>query len=297
MVSQGFTRLIYANNIIIQLESLVIYMPEIPEIETLRYQLQNKVVGKKITNAVVNRAKATNVTAAKLTSVLAGQQVISARRRAKQIILSFSNYSSLVTHLMLEGYLRLFYAGEEMDRRPSLLLQFESGEQLGFFKITLGYVHLVNTDNLSEIKELADLGPEPLDPDFTVSHFRQLLAKRKGMIKPLLMDQAFMAGIGNVYSNEILFCSRIRPDRKVKDISALEQERIFDCMKDILERAVKLGGVYEEKFAADDDLTGGFEPHLQVTYRADKPCYVCGGKIVTKRVGGRNAFYCPICQS
>lgn len=272
-------------------------MPEIPEIETVRIQLANKVVGKKIVNVIVNREKAINVTTAELAGALTGQQLCEARRRAKQIIISFGNNYSLVIHFMLEGYLRLFYNREEIDRQPSLLLQLDSGEQLGFFKITLGYVHLVNTTNMAEMSELADLGPEPLDPDFTVSLFRQLLSKRKGMIKPLLIEQSFIAGIGNVYSNEILFCSRIKPDRKVKDLSATEQDKIFHCMKDILERAVRLGGVYEEKFAVDDNMTGGFEPHLQVAYRTGKPCYVCGEKIVSKRVGGRNAFYCPVCQT
>lgn len=197
---------------------------------------------------------------------------------------------------MLEGYVRLFYSQEEVDETPSVMLILDSDVKLGFFKINLGYIHLVTTTNLESMSELSNLGPEPLEDDFTVDKFITLLGERKGMIKPLLMDQKFLAGIGNVYSNETLFCSGIMPTRKVKQIEEAEQVKLYHCLRDILSRAVMLGGVYEEKFASDDTLTGGFDSQLKVAYRTGKPCYVCQHEIETKRVGGRNAFFCPVCQ-
>lgn len=271
-------------------------MPEIPEIETIRYHLENKTCNKTVEAVTVNREKALNVSVEAFSEAIKGQRITSVRRRAKQIIISLSNRNSLIIHFMLEGNARFFYSHEEVDGTPSVLLLFDSGERLGFFKINLGYIHLTATTDLEKMSELADLGPEPLDDDFTVDKFIALLNERKGMIKPLLMDQKFLAGIGNVYSNETLFCSGIMPTRKVKQIEEDEQVKLYHCIRDILHRAIKLGGVYEEKFATDDTLTGGFESQLKVAYRTGKPCYVCNNTIETKRVGGRNAFFCPVCQ-
>ncbi|MDF2569191.1 MAG: mutM 1 [Sporomusa sp.] len=271
-------------------------MPEIPEIETVRVHLEHKTKGKVIENVIVSREKALNVPSEEFVGIVIGQQIIAARRRAKQIIISLSNGHSLVVHFMLEGYVRLFYPGEDVVGNPTVTFALSSGEQLAFFKLNLGYLHLVSTVNLDAIPELAGLGPEPLADDFTLEKFLGLLAKRKGMIKPLLMDQDFIAGIGNVYSNETLFCSRLRPDRKASDLTELERAKLYHCIRDVLNQATKLGGVYEEKFASDDKLTGGYEPYLQVAYRTGQPCYICSRPIETKRVGGRNAFYCSICQ-
>lgn len=271
-------------------------MPEIPEIETVKNHLVQKVQGKTIGQVVVNREKSLNVPAEEFIRAVTGHEITLVRRRAKQIIISLSNGTSIIIHFMLEGYMRLFYEGEELDKTPSVLLILHTKEKLGLFKLNLGYAHLAYTIDLSEIEELNDLGPEPLAGDFTVERFSELLGDRKGMVKPLLMDQQFIAGIGNVYSNETLFCAGILPERKIAKITHEEQAKLYHCIRDILRRSIAMGGVYEEKFSADDTITGNFEPHLQVAYRTGQPCYTCGHPVETKRVGGRNAFYCPVCQ-
>lgn len=271
-------------------------IPEIPEIETVRFHIESKILKKTIEDVIINREKALNVSSEQFINEVKGCQVVSVRRRAKQIIMSLSNESSLIIHFMLEGFTRLFYNNEEVNGTPSVLLLLNSGEKLAFFKITLGYIHLVPTTDLENMNELADIGPEPLEDDFTKDKFIALLSERKGMIKPLLMDQKFLAGIGNVYSNETLFCSGIMPTRKVKQIEIHEQVKLYSCIREILRKAINLGGVYDEKFASDDELTGGYESQLQVAYRTGKPCFICQHIIETKKVGGRNAFYCPVCQ-
>ncbi|MDF2873828.1 MAG: mutM 1 [Sporomusa sp.] len=271
-------------------------MPEIPEIETVRVHLEHKVQGQVIEQVTVNREKALNVPVQDFIGATTAQQITAIRRRAKQIIISLSNKHALVVHFMLEGYMRLFYPSEELTGRPTVVFMLNSGQKLAFFKLNLGYLHLVPTVNLAEMHELDRLGPEPLAADFTLEKFLELLAQRKGMIKPLLLDQEFIAGIGNVYSNETLFCSRIMPERKASQLTTSERQKLYHCIREILARAIKFGGVYEEKFASDDNLTGGFEPYLQVAYRTGQPCTVCSQLIESKRVGGRNAFYCPVCQ-
>nr|WP_092072490.1 bifunctional DNA-formamidopyrimidine glycosylase/DNA-(apurinic or apyrimidinic site) lyase [Dendrosporobacter quercicolus]NSL48509.1 bifunctional DNA-formamidopyrimidine glycosylase/DNA-(apurinic or apyrimidinic site) lyase [Dendrosporobacter quercicolus DSM 1736]SDM42880.1 DNA-(apurinic or apyrimidinic site) lyase [Dendrosporobacter quercicolus] len=271
-------------------------MPEIPEIETVRAHLAGKVQGKTILNAVINRAKAINVAPADFLKAVERQQIMSVRRRAKQLIIGLANDQSLVIHFMLEGFMRLFYRNEAVEGQPSVMLELDTGAKLACYKLNLGYIHLVNTTDFSLMPELEGLGPEPLEAAFALTDFLALILRRKGMIKPLLMDQRFIAGIGNVYSNEILFCSRLLPTRKAAGLSGQEKTELFGCMKALLQQAVELGGVYEKKFSSDDGLTGGFQPFLQVAYRTGQPCNVCGAAIETSRVGGRNAFYCPVCQ-
>jgi len=116
------------------------------------------------------------------------------------------------------------------------------------------------------------------------------------MIKPLLMDQKLIAGIGNVYSNEALFCSRILPTRKVKDMNDAELSAVYHCLRRLLSQAVQLGGVYNIPYSQADQLTGGYLAQLKVAYRTGKPCFECSAPIQTQRVGGRNAFYCSKCQ-
>ena len=272
-------------------------MPEIPEIETVRSHLIRRVLGKTIREVIINRERSLNVAKEQFVSAVAGRQITGIQRRAKQIILQLAGERSLVVHFMLEGYMRFFYEHEEMEKTPSVLLVFDGNQRLGLFKLNLGYVHLAHTIDMEQIEELKDLGPEPLEDAFTPELFMRLLEGRKGMIKPLLMEQQFIAGIGNVYSNETLFCAGILPERKISGISVDERYKLYYCIRDVLRVAVQAGGVYDETFASDDNITGGFEKQLKVAYRTGKPCFTCGTSIETKRVGGRNAFFCPVCQT
>jgi formamidopyrimidine-DNA glycosylase len=271
-------------------------MPEIPEIETVKRHLEQYVSGKIISNIDIYRYKTINISPQQFTAKLIGQQVINIRRRAKILIITFSNDTSILIHFMLEGYARFFNSRETLPKRASVVLTVATGERLAFFAMNLGYIHFVPTSQLAEMPDLDNLGPEPLSPQFTLSSFREILASRRGMIKPLLMDQKIIAGIGNVYSNEILFCSRILPTRKASKLTAEEVNHLFECLQIILQQAVAAGGVYDIKFTQEDALTGGYTPQLKVAYRAGEACYVCGNPIKTKRVSGRNAFFCPVCQ-
>jgi len=271
-------------------------MPEIPEIETIRKQLEAHVLGKTITHINVIRPKTLNIPPDEFVGHLVGQAIISAKRRAKIIVLEITNGFSLFFHFMLEGHVHLYYPDETVDGRPNLLITFDTSEKLAFYRMELGYVRLVPTLDLAERDEFKELGPEPLSPAFSIQQFHALLTSKKGMIKPLLMDQAVLAGIGNVYSNESLFCGRIMPNRKTPALSEDEITQLYHCIRDILNRSIAKGGVNDTQFSSDDVLTGGFTPDLQVAYRTGAPCYVCSHPIETKRIGGRNAFFCPVCQ-
>ena len=271
-------------------------MPEIPEIETVCTHLRNSVLDSPITGITINRAKSLNIASESFINLVSGQSISTVNRRAKIILLTLSNQHTITVHFMLEGYTQLLESDDRDLPHASLALSLSTDKTLAFFKINLGYIHLFPTTDWRMIDDVNNLGPEPLSEDLTASHFLELLRTRKGMIKPLLMDQKLIAGIGNVYSNEILFCSRILPTRKVKEMTDEELSRIYHCLRSILKQAIHHGGVYDNKYSQDDTLTGGYIPYLKVAYRTGEPCHECGVPIQTQRVGGRNAFYCPNCQ-
>ena len=272
------------------------HLPEIPEIETVCHHLRSSVLATPITGITLNRSKNLNIEPDDFIRLVTGQTIIAVGRRAKIILLTLSNQYTITIHFMLEGYAQLLEDHEPRLQQASTIFYLASGKALTLFKINLGYIHLFPTVDWQDIEDVNQLGPEPLSAEFTLSYFLKLFKSRKGMIKPLLMDQKLIAGIGNVYSNEALFCSRILPTRKVKDMNDAELSTVYHCLRRLLSQAVQLGGVYDIPYSQADQLTGGYLAQLKVAYRTGKPCFECSAPIQTQRVGGRNAFYCSKCQ-
>ena len=271
-------------------------MPEIPEIETIRHQLYENTTGKTITEIASEREKTFNVPPALLNEHLLHSTITDVLRRGKILIIQFDRPVSLLFHFMLDGYLKFIFPDEVFDKNYQLKLNFHTGEQLYFCKMYLGYIHLEMTQNIEQIPEIAELGPDPLAADFDLDQFATLLKKRQTMIKPLLMDQNFLAGIGNTYSNESLFRAGILPKRKANSLSPEEITRLYQALRAVLTRSIEMGGVSDVPFSSTDNVTGGFSAEEKVGYREGEPCYVCGTPIVFEKVNGRNAFYCPVCQ-
>ncbi|WP_170292023.1 bifunctional DNA-formamidopyrimidine glycosylase/DNA-(apurinic or apyrimidinic site) lyase [Heliobacterium mobile] len=271
-------------------------MPELPEIETVRLHLEKHVVGKLIQDVVVNRPKTLNVSIEEFTEALNQQSFLKAQRRGKVIRLRLPDDRSLLFHFMIDGYLRFFLPAEPIPDGANVMILFASGERLAFYRMHLGFIHLFSDETVMSHPDYTELGPEPLERQFSSAHFQQMLKGRRGMLKPLLMDQKFIAGIGNVYSNEILFCSRILPVRKSSTLHESEIERLYQCIRSTLQTALQQGGVSEYPFMTGDKYTGGYTNQLQVYERTGQPCFSCGRAIETAKVGGRNAFFCSNCQ-
>ncbi|HAK72818.1 MAG TPA: hypothetical protein DCP36_03150, partial [Sporomusaceae bacterium] len=224
-------------------------MPEIPEIETVCTHLRDSVLNSSITGITINRAKCLNIASEPFISLVSGQSISAVGRRAKIILLRLSNQHTITIHFMLEGYVQLLKSDDPDLSHASVALSLSTDKTLAFFKINLGYIHLFPTTDWRTTDDVSNIGPEPLSEDFTASHFLALLRTRKGMIKPLLMDQKLIAGIGNVYSNEVLFYSRILPTRKVKEMTDEELSHIYHCLRSILNQAIYRGGVYDRKYS------------------------------------------------
>lgn len=242
-------------------------MPELPEVETLRRQLAPKITGK----------------------ILEGKKVVGLRRRGKVIIIDFSDRSSLVLHLKLTG--QLIYNAEP-SRFTRRVFNFEDGSRLVFNDARkFGWWKIVKTTK--KIEEA--FGPEALDLDLQT--FTNLLSKRpNAKIKPLLMDQKFTAGIGNIYSDEILFAAKVQPLRRVKTLKDEEIKKIHQNIRRILLDAIKYRGSSVEYYLDACGRKGNYVKHHKVYQREGKKCQRCGAIIKRLKLSGRSAHFCPNCQ-
>lgn len=268
-------------------------MPELPEMETYRKLLMEKVGKSSITHAEVNRVKSINVSPDQFGQELMGKKIVKVERRAKYILFQLDSGKSLLLHLMLGGWM---YYGREEDkpnRTFQVILRFGLNA-LYFIGLRLGYLHLLTTEELTE--KLADLGPEPLEPSFTAAQFMDMWKKKSGRLKTALVDQKFISGIGNCYSDEICFHAGLLPMRRGKELSPEEVVRLYHSVQSVLHEAIQYGGYMEFPFFRGDRLTGSYDAKCKVYDRGGEPCVECQQPIIQEELSSRKVFYCKNCQ-
>jgi len=276
-------------------------VPELPEVQTIVNELQPLLKGRVLQEIKVLTPKMVIGESEKVY----GQKILGLRRRAKLIIFDLSNGWHLLIHLKLTG--QLFFlppkaertkTGEGENRFTAMIFYFDDGSRLLFNDLRkFGYLKILDEKGLLETLQKEDYGPEPLEPDFTLEKFQKMLAQRpNAQIKPLLMDQGFVAGIGNLYSDEILFFAGIHPKRKVNSLDDTEIEKIYQGIKTILQKALKYKGSSIDTYRRPSGEKGTFEFHRKVYRRKGGRCFVCGTPIASLKFGGRTAYYCPTCQ-
>lgn len=268
-------------------------MPELPEMETYRLLLMDKVRGKTITGVEINREKCMNLASEQFREQISGQQVTEVARRAKHLLFRLGSGKLLLVHLMLGGW--MYYASEKdtPNHRAQVVLVF-GDERLYFFGLRFGYVHLLTETEAME--RLADLGPEPLSADFTETGFRNAIADKRGVLKNTLVDQHFLAGIGTRYSDEICFRARQLPLKQCTDLTDEDIGGLYQAIPETLHDAIDHGGYMSRPFYNGDTLTGGFAELLKVYNREGEPCIRCGQPIMKDKLSSRKVFYCANCQ-
>lgn len=276
----------------IKIKTLEEIMPEIPEMENYRSLLNQSINAKKITSVEVNRSKTINIPVEDFVAKVQGQSIKEVARRAKFLVFQLADGNFLLLHLMLDGRITLTPVEEKV--KAQVIFFLVDGNKLNFSQLHLGYLHYHTPKELRA--ELENLGVEPLSEDFTWQGFQQLLKGRRGVIKTLLMNQKVIAGLGNAYSNEALFAARLMPDRKVAGLEEEEKKHLFEVIPSLLRKAIAAGGDLDTPYSEEDIKTGGFNTQFQVYERTGEPCYVCGNLIEQAEIGGRNAFFCRICQ-
>lgn len=265
-------------------------MPELPEVETIKRDLEKIILGKKIVEVCVhNPAVIRQPTVDKFKKGLEGTTIKNISRKAKVLILELSNGKSLIIHLKMTG--QLVYPGDSTKSRVSFHLA--DGKNLDFNDQRMfGELHLL--DDWRALKFIQGLGPEPFD--ISEAQFNEMLSKKKTKIKPLLMDQAFVSGIGNLYAAESLFRAKIYPERPANSLSDKEKEQLFKEIKDTLNEAIRSGGSSIDDYVRLSGKPGGYAAHHKVYGRDGKPCLICKTPIKRIALGGRGTFFCPRCQ-
>lgn len=242
-------------------------MPELPEVETIRRQLETKIVGKKLSGKPIKRV----------------------RRAGKILLIDFADKSSLAFHLKLTGQLLLNAKPSQHTRK---VFNFDDGTKLIFNNMRkFGWWKKVKSSKDIEAK----LGPDALA--LNLKTFLSLIKKRpKSKIKPLLMDQKFIAGIGNIYADEILFASKIQPTRLAYTLTEQEIKVLLQSVKRILKAAIKSGGSSVKDYVDIEGKTGKYKKCHKVYRKAGQKCPRCGAIIKRLKLGGRSAHFCSKCQ-
>src|SRR3989339_436056 len=265
-------------------------MPELPEVETIKRDLEKVIVGKKITEVCVHQAAVIRqMSVDKFRKGLEGASIKNILRKGKLLILELSNGKSLAIHLKMTG--QLVYPGDTKKSRVSFKLS--DGKWLDFNDQRL-FAELRLLDDWRSLKFVQNLGPEPFD--ISLGQFKEMLSKKKTKVKPLLMDQAFISGIGNIYAAESLFRARIHPARPANSISDKEKELLFQEIKATLKEAIQSGGSSIDDYVRLSGEPGGYVKYHKVYGREGKPCLICKTPIKRIALGGRGTFFCPKCQ-
>jgi len=265
-------------------------MPELPEVETIKRDLEKTILGKKITEVCIHHSAVVREPGpAAFKKELSGQKIVNILRKGKMLILELSNGRSLAVHLKMTG--QLVYPGNAKVSRVSFRLS--DGKYLDFNDNRLfGELRLV--DDWQALKFIQNLGPEPFD--LSLEQFKKMLATKKTKIKNLLLDQTFISGIGNLYAAECLFRSRINPIRPAAGLSEKEKELLFKEIKQVLTEAIRFGGSSVDNYVRVSGEKGNYVPYLQVYDRQHQPCLVCKTPIKRIALAGRGTYFCPQCQ-
>jgi len=232
---------------------------------------------------------------------LVGKKIMGVERRGKYLLLRLDDGDVLVVHLGMSGQLlRTKTAREATAKHTHVVITFTQGGQLRFVDPrTFGEMFVTELDNVDEeVPELAHLGLDPLETAMSWEVFGSLLAQRHAKLKPLLMDQKFMAGIGNIYSDEILWGAGLRWDHMSDALTGQEVRRLYRSMMETLQDAVKYRGssLADEQYVDLFGKPGGYQHHHNVYAREAQACPRCRHVIVRERVSGRSTYYCSACQ-
>jgi formamidopyrimidine-DNA glycosylase len=274
-------------------------MPELPEVTTISEDVRALAAGRKVVRAEIMGDDVSNAGVEGFTQRLVGKTLRGTGRRGKIFTLDFGDVVGLI-HLVISGRVLRLPEWREPDRTNTAIIEFEGGDGeapvvLTFAKLWLGYFDLYEPERVDDHPLISRLGPDPFSEDFSVEYLTGVFG-RKAAIKGLLLDQSVVAGLGNIYVDEVLFAAGVHPTRKANTLSREEVRTIYAATRDILGRAIQLRGTTFDSYHDAFGEGGKFQYQLKVFARAGEPCPVCSTEILKLRVAGRGTHVCPICQ-
>jgi formamidopyrimidine-DNA glycosylase len=277
-------------------------MPELPEVETIRRELDREVAGKRIKTVEVNgnRSIRRHTNKKQFITRLEGQKITGVQRRGKYLVVALESGDLLVIHLGMSGQLLRTANKDAVAKHTHVVITFTQHGQLRFLDPrTFGEMFVTTPDELtSQVPELASLGLDPVEEPVNWADFGRLLLSHHMKLKAFLMDQSIIAGIGNIYSDEILFDAGLRYDRSTDELTTQEIRRLYRAVVSILHDAIKFGGstLADEQYVDLHGKAGEYQEHHQVYARDKQACQRCRHIIAKVKFGGRSSYYCPGCQ-
>lgn len=277
-------------------------MPELPEVETVRRGLERFVVGRRVVSVEVGRERTVRRTSpAALIAGLTGAVVVRADRRGKYLLLPLDTGDEVMIHLRMSGQLLVAPAGTPRPAHTHVAAGLDDGNELRFVDPrTFGEVVVFDPTNAAvEMPELEVLGPDPISDGLTLRTLRSMLRGSRRLLKPLLLDQRMIAGIGNIYADEILHTARLRPDRRSDSLSTAAERRLHRAIAEVLTAAIDAGGstLSDAQYVDLFGVGGTYQDTHAVYGRVGERCRTCGTGYVRRiTMAQRSTHFCPVCQ-
>ena len=272
-------------------------MPELPEVETVRRSLKGKLIGKKIIKCDIyhdNIIEYPSVDEFKKNII--GQTFRDIERYGKWLKFVLDDYY-LLSHLRMEGKYFFRDSAEKVYKHEHVVFYLDNNTEFRYMDVRkFGKMHLIRKEDINKIGPLLNVGLEPWDDKLTIDYLKDNYKNKKLPIKSVILDQSIIAGIGNIYANEILFASSINPLKSAMDLNDSELESIINNTRVILEKAISMGGSTIHSYTSVNGVTGLFQQELMVHTRNNQPCKKCGNNIDKIVVGGRGTYFCSTCQ-
>ena len=287
-------------------------MPELPEVEVVKKSLESKVKNLIIKKVVIINERLRYQLKVSDFVKIQNKKIISIQRRSKYLLINLSQGYTILAHLGMTG--KFFIINEKNIKfKTSFYYKLKKNDtkhdHIIFFlnkKVRLiyndvrkfGFIKIIKSSSICKNSHLKNLGPEPLSRSFNISYFNNYILGKKNQIKDLLMNQKFVAGLGNIYCNELLFLSHIKPTRLVKNLKIKEKLKLLKNTKRILLKSIKNGGASIKNFSSTDGINGKFQEMFSVYGRERYRCKQknCSGVIKKTYISKRSSFFCPMCQ-
>jgi len=273
-------------------------MPEMPEVEIIRRYLDTQVAGKTIMNLDIRLPRMIKWPDVEgFRALVTGRTIKAMNRRGKYLLMELDNDSKVVFHLRMTGRLVYEPTGDTSDHHARVIFHLQDGASLVYGDTrTLGTIHGLKPQELGMLKGLAEMGPEPLSAEFTAEYLYKTAKQRKVAIKPFLLNQKYIGGIGNIYADEALFLAGIHPLRPANSLTQAECSSLWESVNKVIAAGIADGGTTFRDYQNGEGGKGSHQEHLYVYGRKGEQCRNCGAVIERITVGGRGTHFCPKCQ-
>ncbi|MEX0617112.1 MAG: bifunctional DNA-formamidopyrimidine glycosylase/DNA-(apurinic or apyrimidinic site) lyase [Candidatus Woykebacteria bacterium] len=273
-------------------------MPELPEVETIRRDLNKELKGRKIIRLKYHDwPKMIKPSPAEVEKAIKGKKIKDFQRRAKLLLMHLDDHGSTIAmHLKLSGQLLLRKQTDPPDRFTHIILELDKGDELRFNDLRkFGFMKLLK-DKGDLDKLLSEFGPEPFTPEFTFEKFKQIVNKGTRAIKIVIMDQKKISGVGNIYADEALWRAKIHPEKRAEKLTEEELKKLYNSILYVLKEGIEDRGTSVDQYLDVHGEKGGHAKNLKVFRLNGEPCPRCKTTIKKIRVGGRGTHFCPNCQ-